>query len=88
MRQTFILDRSAFDARRSATPVVENAKNGVVRPLLDITKHGYGDEAYETTSCALPTFAPPCEGLFYCCAKGGRLDIPINMARKRLDGSH
>ena len=69
MRQTFILDRSAFDARRSATPVVENAKNGVVRPLLEITKHGYGDEASDTTSCATPTFAPHLRGFFIAARK-------------------
>lgn len=48
-----------------ASKVVENAKNGVVRPLLEVAKHGYGDEASDTTSCALPTFAHPCDGLFY-----------------------
>ena len=69
MRQTFILDRSAFDARRSATPVVENAKNGVVRPLLEIAKHGYGDEASDTTSCATPTFAPHLRGFFIAARK-------------------
>ena len=43
---------------------MENAKNGVVRPLLEIIKHGYGDEASDTTSCATPTFAPHLRGFF------------------------
>ena len=48
---------------------VENAKNGVVRPLLEITKHGYGDEASDTTSCATPTFAPHLRGFFIAARK-------------------
>lgn len=30
-------------------------------------KHGYGDEASDTTSCATPTFAPHLRGFFCSC---------------------
>ena len=36
------------DRVRPAT-VVENAKSGLARPLLEITKHGYGGEVSDTT---------------------------------------
>lgn len=36
-----------FHAKQST--VVENAKSGLAHPLLEITKHGYGGEASDTT---------------------------------------